>query len=143
VSASLFTNTTLEAYILPAEDGEKVNVTFKVLGLEPALLTLKLIFEDPVAVSPSLEQDSLILNFTDEARLGLYFPNEDAFLHRDSAVLRSKIKKQMVDSDFTRGFSVAADTVEVSLMILMIITFVLNFVLSGGFVHMRMLIRAL
>ena len=73
----------------------------------------------------------------------LFSPELEKFLHPDYFVLRKKIRKQAPDTIAMRSLETGAETGEMSLRFLLVITFFTNIVLSGGMRYMLLLIRTL
>ena len=92
-------------YIEPAElrhiysedfNLSSVNFTWHVTSFAPKELVFKLNFSEPLAISPLLEQDLLILHFKD---LNYFYSAEvQNYLHKDFWTISRRIRKQNFDS---------------------------------------------
>jgi len=72
-----------------------------------------------------------------------YSPEISRYLDEKYYTMKKKIRKQMPDNALTEAVESAGEGTEMGLLLLMVITFGLNFLLSGGMLYFLILVRGL
>mmetsp|Transcript_6152 Transcript_6152/g.9892 ORF Transcript_6152/g.9892 Transcript_6152/m.9892 type:complete len:366 (+) Transcript_6152:3401-4498(+) len=133
-------STLLDIYLEPAqnwhlEEGKDfsvdvLNLTWTVSSYEGTRLLLKLNFTSPAYVSKLIVQDTMVVHVREPRH---FFMSREHLvdLSEDHRTLSSKIRKQMPDTSFTRGFKTAAEATKTSMKGAMIGSFAINFILAG------------
>jgi hypothetical protein len=98
------------------------------------MIIFKLVFDEPLQISPLKVQDSLILNFKET----IFFRSKtlDKFLDDNYRILDTKVRRQMPDTAFTQDFQAKSESGSSGVKGMMVISFVINLVLSGALSYM-------
>jgi hypothetical protein len=109
-------STYIDLYIIPSEsrdndDGFRLNsvnftwnvTDYKEFNKDSSQMIFKLVFNEPLQISPLKTQDMLILNIKDKQS---FFISETLGKDLDDkyTILTTKVKRQMEDSAFTQNF---------------------------------------
>ena len=153
-------NTTfMDLYIVPADDRDKdegfqlssVNFTWVVTEYgdwegqkDPKVskMVFKLVFLEPLEISPLKVQDSLVLHIKDKQA---FFISETLNKDLDDqfCTLETKVTRQMEDTAFTQNFQSSSESGSDGLKGMMLISFLINLVLAGAMSYLVGWINAL
>ena len=81
--------------------------TWETLSLKKSILTLKLNFSDPLAVSASIDQDKMMLNFSHPYIF--HTTEKNLTLNPLSYKIYSSIRRQMPDNPLIKNFKKTTD----------------------------------
>lgn len=103
---------------------------------------LKIIFENPLEISPNFEQDRLVLKFLNLTLITS--PQIGQMLNSNYKILQSKIKRQIPDNDFTQAIQTSATSSNAIGLAILIVSACINLLITGRALNsMVMLIRSL
>mmetsp|Transcript_9281 Transcript_9281/g.14051 ORF Transcript_9281/g.14051 Transcript_9281/m.14051 type:complete len:253 (+) Transcript_9281:2509-3267(+) len=144
--------TTMDIYIVPAagrekEEGfkmEQVNFTWEAPEMmaddDEREATFTLVFLNPILISPLEQQDSIIVHFKER-----YYPleNEPIGFLVGNQTLKLKARKQVEPTALTKNFESGVQATEGALVSLLVISFLLQILLTGGMQYLVVFIRSL
>ena len=105
-------------------------------------MVFQLNFSEPLDISPIEIHDKLVFHIREEGQY-LFTSVKNKRLDPLKHTMRSKIRRQMKNSALNRGIEESAEKGETSLKILLVITFLINFLLPGSGLYFIMMIRSL
>lgn len=136
-------NQTSTPMILITSDGRERNTGFNKSNLGfvwnatdfvKDTLSIKINFTNAIQISPNQDQDEIQINLTDVA-MYLNSKSRIAF-DKDFWILKSKLRRQLQDSATMRTFAASSEGAADSMKGVLIMSFVLNIVLSGVMSYM-------
>jgi hypothetical protein len=147
---SLLNSTFLDLYIQPALGRNldesfvlsTVNFTWSCTKLVNNKMEFKLTFPNPYEISPLSDQDKFIFYIKEEG-YPIFRSRDGKDLLPSNVLMIKKIPKQMPDTDFTKQFMSSVNSANKQLKIMLLVTFLMNLVLSGSLRYMIMMIRFL
>lgn len=110
-NVSLINGTFLDLYVVPAlgrEDDngfdlKTINFTWNCTEVKGNIMEFKLKFNEPLEISPLTSQDQMYFFIKDEG-YPLFTSKNLKILDPSIRLLKSKVPKQMPDTDFTKNF---------------------------------------
>lgn len=105
-------------------------------------MVIKLNFSDPLELSPMAEQDKLVFHIKEPSFFFRSVPL-DKNLHKSSWTMRKRIRKQMPDTDFNRGFEKSSELLKTTVQVGVVTTFILGFLLGNTFDQLKWYFRSL
>ena len=90
---------------------------------------LECVFNNPSEISPLMEQDVLVVHF----KLPGWFYSEPLkkSLDENFHTLRSRVRKQLENSDFNKEFTETSEQSSKGMKIMMIVAFLMNMLMTG------------